>query len=85
MIQQKISRSQSYRTAVLEGKRLKGEEALQLGIVDALGGLEECIALINARKLVSKSEGGVYGVLKEDAHREILAGFKAGSGRKAKL
>ncbi|KAF2019967.1 putative carnitinyl-CoA dehydratase [Aaosphaeria arxii CBS 175.79] len=85
MIQHKMSGSQAYRTAVLEGKRMKGEETLKLGIVDALGGRPECIALINERNLVSKSESGVYGVLKEDAHKNILAGFKAGLQHKPRM
>lgn len=85
MLQQKMSSSLSYRTAVLEGKRFKGPDALQLGIIDALGGLEECMALIAESDLIAKSKGGVYGELKQDAHRSILTAIDASSGPKSRI
>ncbi|KAF2017759.1 hypothetical protein BU24DRAFT_420802 [Aaosphaeria arxii CBS 175.79] len=86
MIRRKMAHPHAYRTAALEGKRLGGKEALDLGIVDVLGGMEECVGLIEERGLVAKSEGGVYGVLKRDAYSDVLEGFEVGKeGEKAKL
>jgi len=66
----------AYRTAAFEGKRIGGPEALQLGIVDALGGLDEVLKLIAEKDLVKKGQTGSYGGIKEDAYSEILAGFE---------
>jgi enoyl-CoA hydratase/carnithine racemase len=71
IFKQKMSHD-AYRTMVLEGVRLPGPAALKLGVVDDLGGLEECLKLIKNRKLVGKTDHGVWGALKEDAYRETL-------------
>lgn len=59
-----------YQEIVLEGKRFAGPAALEAGLVDALGGLEEALKLIEERKLVAKCQSGVYGVLKAEMWRE---------------
>jgi len=64
-----------YRDAALEGRRYNGPEALKVGIVDAVGGLDETLKFIDERKLVSKIKPGAFGGLKEDTWREVLAGF----------
>ncbi|KAH7347228.1 enoyl-CoA hydratase/isomerase [Plectosphaerella cucumerina] len=62
-----------YRDIVLEGKRYSGPAALEAGLVDALGGLDEALRLIEERKLVTKGQSGVYGVLKMEMYREAEA------------
>jgi enoyl-CoA hydratase/carnithine racemase len=63
---------QVYKLMVLEAKRFGGKEALERGIVDILGGMEECLALVKERKLNEKAKTGVYGALKAEMFRETL-------------
>lgn len=62
-----------YRSMVLEAKRFAGKEALEGGIVDGLGGIEEALALVKERNLTEKGKTGVYGILKCEMYRESLA------------
>ncbi|KAH7165297.1 enoyl-CoA hydratase/isomerase family protein [Dactylonectria macrodidyma] len=62
-----------YRNIVLEGKRFGGQAALESGLVDTLGGLEEALRLVEARNLVQKGQSGVYGVLKLEMWRDSIA------------
>ncbi|KAI4759113.1 putative carnitinyl-CoA dehydratase [Aureobasidium sp. EXF-3400] len=64
---------QTYRTLVLEGKRFKALEALEAGIIDGVGGLDEVVAFVDELKLVSKTDKGVYGLLKREMWRETVA------------
>jgi len=64
---------QTYRTLVLEGKRYKALEALEAGIIDGVGGLDEVVAFVEEFKLVSKTDKGVYGKLKSEMWRETVA------------
>lgn len=57
---------------VLEAKRFSGKEALEGGIVDILGGMDECLALAKERKLNEKAKTGVYGALKAEMFRETM-------------
>ena len=63
---------QVYKLMVLEAKRFSAKEALEGGIVDLLGGMEECLALVKERKLNEKAKTGVYGALKAEMFRETL-------------
>lgn len=63
---------QTYRSLVIEAKRFSGKEALESGIVDGLGGLEEVLGFVKERGLVDKPKMGVYGVLKREMFRETL-------------
>jgi len=72
IFRQKVPYPAVYRSLVLEAKRFGAKGALEGGIVDGLGGLEEAIALISERKLVEKGKSGVYGVLKAEMYRETL-------------
>jgi Delta3-Delta2-enoyl-CoA isomerase len=63
---------QVYKLMVLEAKRFSGKEALEGGLVDVLGGIEECLALVKERKLTEKAKTGVYGTLKAEMFRETL-------------
>ncbi len=71
IFRQKLS-PQVYKLMVLEAKRFSGKEALEGGIVDALGGMEECLGLVKERKLTEKAKTGVYGALKAEMFRETL-------------
>lgn len=72
IFRQKITSPHVYRSLVLEAKRFAGKDALEAGLVDALGGLDEVLALVGERKLVEKPKTGVYGVLKAEMYRETL-------------
>jgi enoyl-CoA hydratase/carnithine racemase len=63
---------QVYKLMVLEAKRFSGKEALEGGIVDILGGIEECLTLVKERKLNEKAKTGVYGALKAEMFRETM-------------
>lgn len=78
IFRQKLS-PQVYSKMVLEAHRWGGAEALKNGIVDALGGLEEVVKLVEGRKLTEKGNSGVYGQLKREMWRETL-GYLEESG-----
>ncbi|KAL0940407.1 enoyl-CoA hydratase/isomerase [Colletotrichum truncatum] len=59
-----------YQEIVLEAKRFPGPAALEVGLVDALGGLDEALKFIADRKLIDKGKSGVYAVLKMEMWRE---------------
>lgn len=61
-----------YKAMVLEAKRYSGQQALDNGIVDALGGMEEALKFVEERKLREKGTKGVYGLLKKEMWRESL-------------
>lgn len=63
---------------VLEAKRFGAAEALEGEIVNALGGLEEALKFVVARKLGEKGKTGVYSALKREMYRETL-GYLEGS------
>ncbi|KAJ3949990.1 uncharacterized protein N0V96_001125 [Colletotrichum fioriniae] len=59
-----------YQDIVLEAKRFPGPAALEAGLVDALGGLDEALKLIAERKLTERGKSGVYAVLKMEMWKE---------------
>ncbi|SPO03535.1 related to enoyl-CoA hydratase/isomerase [Cephalotrichum gorgonifer] len=69
----------TYRSLVLEGRRFPAEQAREAGIVDAVGGLQEALALVEERKLLGKAAGGVWGLLKVEMYRETW-GFLSDEG-----
>ncbi|KAE9380635.1 enoyl-CoA hydratase/isomerase [Stipitochalara longipes BDJ] len=71
IFRQKLS-PQVYKLMVLEAKRFSGKEALEGGIVDVLGGMDECLSLVKERKLNEKAKTGVYGALKAEMFRETM-------------
>src|SRR5271170_1247900 len=77
IFRQKIPYPAVYRSLVLEAKRFGAKDALEGGIVDGLGGIDEVIALIKERKLVEKGKSGVYGLMKWEMYRETV-GFLDG-------
>ncbi|CAG8026092.1 unnamed protein product [Penicillium olsonii] len=70
----------TFRNVVLEAHRFGGRNALQAGIVDAVGGIEETLALIQERKLQTKAATGIYGTMKEEMYARVLNGLNDHSG-----
>ncbi|KAL4927074.1 enoyl-CoA hydratase/isomerase family protein [Aspergillus undulatus] len=68
---EKLSASTA-RDLVLEAKRVGGVEALQRGVVDGVGGVDEVLAFVKERGLTGKVKSGIYGVMKEEMYRGIL-------------
>ncbi|TPX08876.1 uncharacterized protein E0L32_009694 [Thyridium curvatum] len=88
----KVADPAVYRRVVLEAHRFPGPQALEAGLVDALGGLDDGVMaqLVGPRGLVAKGRTGVYGFLKMQMYREQLgyltaAGFDADEARDAAL
>jgi len=71
IFRQKLS-PQTYRSLVLEAKRFGGKDALEAGLVDVLGGLDEALKLIEERKLVNMPKTGIYGFMKMEMYRESI-------------
>lgn len=65
------------RKLILEAHRYKAPDALAEGLVDALGGLEDCLKFVEERQLVKKAQPGasgvsVYSELKREMWRETV-------------
>lgn len=73
----------TFRHVVLEARRFGGKDALPAGIVDALGGLDETLALIRDRKLLTKAATGIYGTMKEEMYARVLNGLDDHEGNVA--
>jgi enoyl-CoA hydratase/carnithine racemase len=76
LLKAKIRNWSVYRDAVLEGRRFSGPEAVERGLVDGLGGVEDALKMAGERKWVDKARKGAVGQLKEDLWREVLDGFE---------
>ncbi|KAL2069677.1 hypothetical protein VTL71DRAFT_14356 [Oculimacula yallundae] len=63
---------QVYKLMVLEAKRFNGKDALEGGIVDRLGGMEETMKFVEERQLTQRAKTGVYGLLKGEMFRETV-------------
>jgi len=74
---------QVYKAMVLEAKRFSGKDALDSGIVDGLGGMEEVMKFVEERALTQRSKTGVYGLLKGEMFRETV-GYLEGHEREEK-
>lgn len=72
IFRQKLPYPAAYRSLVLEAKRFGGKDALEGGLVDVLGGMDEALELIKERKLVEKGKSGVYGLMKAEMFRETI-------------
>ncbi|KAG9006981.1 hypothetical protein FRB95_009954 [Tulasnella sp. JGI-2019a] len=86
--------ARTYRTIFLEGKRFTGPEALAAGIVDAIGDMSDVIKLVKERNLLGRGSKGVYGLLRDEMHRETIGlaeryqkhgGLQRGDNEKAGL
>lgn len=68
------------RDVVLEARRWGGRDALRVGIVDAVGGLEDVLGLIRDRKLQTKGLTGVYGIMKSEMYARTLGALQDHAG-----
>lgn len=73
----------TFRNVVLEARRFGGKDSLPAGIVDGLGGLDEVLALIQERKLLTKAATGIYGTMKEEMYARVLNGLDDHAGNLA--
>jgi len=81
MLKQKITDAATYRAMALEGRRIGGTTAHEMGVVDGLGGLDEVLAFVDKWKLVDKAQKGVWGGLKEGMFRETLELLRPNASR----
>lgn len=72
----KLASPAVFRDLVLEAKRFGGPAALEAGLVDAVGGLDVTLKLVQERGLTTKAESGIYGIMKEQMWRNSM-GFLA--------
>lgn len=72
IFRQKLPSPQTYRTLVLEAKRFNALEALEGGLVDGLGTMNEVLQFVHELGLVNKAKSGVYGRLKREMWRETV-------------
>lgn len=77
IFREKLTSPQVYRSMVLEAKRFGAKEAYEGGLVDALGGWDEVLALITEKKLVDKGKTGVLTLLKKEMYRETVGYLEA--------
>jgi enoyl-CoA hydratase/carnithine racemase len=63
---------QTFRSMALESKRFNALAALEAGIVDALGGLEETLKFVEEMRLTEKAKSSSYGTMKESIYREAI-------------
>ncbi|KAL4885237.1 enoyl-CoA hydratase/isomerase family protein [Aspergillus karnatakaensis] len=68
------------RDLVLEAKRVGGNDALSIGLVDAVGGVKEVLEFVGGRGLEGKAQSGIYGVMKEEMYRGVLGGIDGHKG-----
>ncbi|KAE9976683.1 hypothetical protein EG328_002469 [Venturia inaequalis] len=83
MFKQKMPNPTVFRDVALEGRRFGGPEALKMGWVDGLGGMEEVLQLVKERKLTGRGATSAWGGIKEDIYAETLAAMddNAANGR----
>lgn len=62
----------TYRALVLEARRFDGKAALEAGVVDGLGGLQEALGMVERGRLIEKGRTGIYGVMKREMYRESV-------------
>lgn len=75
IFRQKLTSPGTYRTLVLEAKRINALEALEEGIVDGLGDTDEAILFAKEMGLLNKAKSDVYGRLKGEMWRETVGFF----------
>lgn len=73
IFREKIPNPNTYRTVVLEAKRLNALEALKEGLVDGLGDFDEVMSFVEETALLKKAASGVYGMLKAEMWKHTVA------------
>jgi enoyl-CoA hydratase/carnithine racemase len=77
----KVASHATRRSIIVEGKRFSGPEALGAGLVDALGGLDEAVKLVQDKKLLDLGKSPAYVPLKEALYKRTLAALDNGADR----
>ena len=73
IFRQKVPSPNTYRTIVLESKRIGALEGMKEGLLDSLGGVEEAIILVQEMRLLDRAKSGVYGRLKQEMWGETVS------------
>lgn len=73
IFREKIPNPNTFRTVVLEAKRLNALEALKEGIVDGLGDFGDVTSFVDEMALLQKPKSGVYGMLKAEMWKQTVA------------
>ena len=74
IFRQKLPKPSTYRDMVLEARRYVASDALDEGLVDALGdALDDVLVLVRERDLLSKAKSSAYGDMKAEMWRESVA------------
>ena len=73
IFRQKVTSPNTFRTIVLESKRIGALEGMKEGLLDSLGGVEEAITLIQEMRLLDRAKSGVYGRLKQEMWGETVS------------
>ncbi|KAM0693446.1 hypothetical protein Q7P36_006701 [Cladosporium allicinum] len=79
----------TFRRMILEAVRFKALDALEEGLVDSLGGLDEALTFIDELKLVAKAQPGIsgkiaYSDLKREMYRQTVEYLENGSEEAAR-
>lgn len=72
LVKQKVRNPAAVRDLVIMGRRYDAAEALSAGIIDATGGMDEVLKLIEQRSLVKLAQSPSYASLKEEVYEETL-------------
>ncbi|KAL8873561.1 MAG: hypothetical protein Q9174_000999 [Haloplaca sp. 1 TL-2023] len=72
IFRQKIPSPNTLRTLILEARRFNALAALNEGLVDGLGGVNEVLKFVGELQLIEKAKSGVYGRLKGEMWRETV-------------
>lgn len=73
IFRQKVPSPNTFRTIVLESKRIGALEGVKEGLLDSVGGVEETITLIQEMRLLDRAKSGVYGRLKQEMWGETVS------------
>ena len=84
----------TFRAILLEARRFTSLQALELGLVDGLGGVEEAVAMMRdvegghgrgAVVVSLRGKKGVYGKMKEDIYADVLKWFDMRDGEETEM
>jgi len=69
---EKVPSPVTLRALLLQAKRFTAQQALNDGLVDAVGGLEETLRFIGEQKLLEIAKSTVYATLREELYKKTL-------------
>ncbi|RFU80413.1 enoyl- hydratase isomerase [Trichoderma arundinaceum] len=70
----KLPSNAAFRKVALEGYRFTGQEAVDIGIADAIapGGLDDALKFVAEKNLLEKPKAGVYGTIKSEIYKDLI-------------